>query len=460
MPRIRSSDFLATSLAALAAGGVATLAPAVAPAQPALRVAGVAVHGVAFDSLAGAPLGDAFVTLDGTRSTSSDARGRFQFDDVAPGPHVVAVQHAVLDSAGLTGIAITATITDGRQDVIIATPSFATLWHRVCGPTRPPADSGVVFGTVARIGGAPAASAVVNVTWTTLVVAGKRTVRQRQWSAQAPAAANGAYGICGVPTDVAVQLRATVDSEASGSIDVPPGHPRVQRRDLVVAVVGDPAAAPRGTIVGTVTDSLGHPIANARVVFGDADGTRTGGDGRFVLRDIPAGTRQIEVFGIGMSPNAAAVTVVAGDTAAVTVQMRRIRSLDVVRVTATRRVRRMVEEMEARRRTGLGRFMDSTQVGAHGTLAAVFREFPSLQVDGGSRFIITLPSIMSRCIATLWIDGYTTDSMDDYDQLQTLRPEEVAAVEVYPRNFNLPTRFTTKNTTCGAVVVWTKWMLQ
>src|ERR1043166_1178476 len=83
----------------------------------------VRVHGVAYDSLHRAPLAGAFVVLQGVnRSTTSDERGRLVFDSVAPGTYRIVMQHDVLDSIGMSGVAAKAVISDGRDTVRVAVP--------------------------------------------------------------------------------------------------------------------------------------------------------------------------------------------------------------------------------------------------------------------------------------------------------------------------------------------------
>src|SRR5580765_7320722 len=99
--------------------GTAAIVAAPAAAQR------VQVHGVAFDSLHAEPLKGATVTLAG-QTTVADGRGRFTFDTVAPGTRTIIVYHAVLDTIGLGAISARVEVTDGRQEVRVAVPSFAT----------------------------------------------------------------------------------------------------------------------------------------------------------------------------------------------------------------------------------------------------------------------------------------------------------------------------------------------
>jgi len=64
---------------------------------------------------------------------------------------------------------------------------------------------------------------------------------------------------------------------------------------------------------------------------------------------------------------------------------------------------------------------------------------------------------------SLWIDGVRQITSSDptiaYGILNDLHPDQIAAIEVYPRGATTPVEFATLNSSCGAVVVWTKWAL-
>ena len=93
----------------------------------------MAVRGVAYDSIRRQPLRDAFVSIlvsgAGARNTTTDSHGRFQFDSVPPGDYTFAVQHAVLDSLGLSGVSRKATVATEGGEVRLGVPSFGTLWR-------------------------------------------------------------------------------------------------------------------------------------------------------------------------------------------------------------------------------------------------------------------------------------------------------------------------------------------
>src|SRR5690349_1852339 len=84
----------------------------------------VPVRGIAFDGLRGQPIRNARVTLVGESAfATTDSRGRFRFDSVAPGVHTFAMKHATLDSLGFTGLSTRATIVTGDEEVKLSVPT-------------------------------------------------------------------------------------------------------------------------------------------------------------------------------------------------------------------------------------------------------------------------------------------------------------------------------------------------
>lgn len=418
----------------------------------------VQVRGVAYDSVRGVPLAGAVVTMAGdARTVLTDGRGRFSLDGVTRGVHTFSAQHAILDSLGFTGITARATVTDGRDEIRIAGPSFATLWHSVCGPTKVPKDSGFVYGTVRDADTQrPVPNATVDLTWLDLRVDRSRHISESRYRAQTQSDRGGNYYICGVPRETGTRIRAATDAAASGLVDLASGDTRVQRRDLSIGAASDSGAVHFGVVAGLVADTGGRPIADARVVVDGAAELRSAADGRFVVKGVPVGTRQVEVLSIGMSPVISVVDVSPVDTASVLATMRKITTLDVVRVTASPAVRRLVRDLDERRASGFGYIRDSTQIATHGTMVSVLFEFPNVQVNrrgAAGEFVVTMPGTgAARCLANVVIDGQKSD----YQELNFLRPTDIAVLEVYPRRMSLPMQFV-RFDDCGAIVVWTKW---
>jgi hypothetical protein len=207
-----------------------------------------------------------------------------------------------------------------------------------------------------------------------------------------------------------------------------------------------------------VTDAAGMPVPNARVIVDDAPEIRTDAEGRFTVRDVVPGSRQVEALAIGMSPDAAVVDVPAGDTARFAAQLHRVTTLDAVRVTASARGRAFALGFEERKHAGLGYARDSSTIGRMTLMSSVFEQFPATQVKRGpgTRFALLMKNGRGQwCDAVVWIDNVRTDG----ERLNDLMPEDIAAIEAYPHGTFVPTEFTSlsaRKEPCGAAVVWTK----
>ncbi|HKR56324.1 MAG TPA: TonB-dependent receptor, partial [Gemmatimonadales bacterium] len=80
-------------------------------------------------------------------------------------------------------------------------------------------------------------------------------------------------------------------------------------------LIAAPAAAQQtGTIVGTVRDTAGAPVLGAKVEAVGAAFTLTGEDGRFRLKDVPAGPAHLRVAAFAFRLDSTDVTVPAGDS--------------------------------------------------------------------------------------------------------------------------------------------------
>ena len=420
----------------------------------------LSLRGMVFDSLRGQPIRDAFVSIAGHAEViTTDARGRFQFDNLPPGPHEVMAQHPILDSIGLSGLSARATLSEASNEVRLAVPSFATLWRAACGSGPVPKDSGIVYGTIRDAArGTPVANALVELVWSDLFLDKSRHVRERRWRIETRSNQVGGYAACGVSPDLGLEIHAILDTRESGRIGLPAIMGRVQRRDLLL---GSSARAGNlsesGTVSGSVIDPSGQPLADVRVMVDSLPEVRTGDDGSFTVGRVPAGTRQVRVLSVGSSASAVPVDVTPGAIAIVIVPMPKITSLAPVESRAERSVRVFAAEFEERRRRGSGYVRDSTEIVKYDELLSLFRSIPSVNVQyRRSNLSITMPDGRGgACAPRVLIDGAETS----VNLLIDLLPKEVAGVEVYVRGSNIPQRYAEVGiqARCGLILVWTKY---
>lgn len=430
----------------LALAAVAAVAPLAASAQV------VTIRGVAWDSLRAEPLVGAMVSVVGTgRSAIADSRGRFQIDSVSPGAYTIQMTHEAIDSIGLTGVSRKYDVLDGRAELRLALPSFATFWQVGCSG-RPPRDSSLVYGTVRKPGsGAPVAGAKVELAWLDIASKGRREVQQQMKRLDTRTDSTGAYGFCGVPAGAGFRMRASTDSSASGIIDMLPNMDRVRWRDLAVGPLVDNMPSAVGSVAGVVVRGASGPMADARVVLDDVGEVRTDSAGRFAIGGVPSGTRQLQVLGVGLNPVTQAVDVKVGDTTRVYVNVDRITTLGAVRVTGTPFMRRLMANLEYRRSQGLGTFVDSTAIVGLPLMRSALSVLPSVKLVGKGR----IPIIETRagCVPAVWIDGVDQRGQET---IWSLYPDEIALIEIYPSRATLPAEFEGTRRSCGAIAVWTK----
>jgi hypothetical protein len=422
---------------------------------------GVTVTGVAFDSLNFRPLPGAFISIEGqSRSAIAGENGAFTFNGLTPGRYLFAMQHATLDSLGLSGVTARVNVTAAGATVTLAVPSFTALWRTVCGSANAPVDTGFVYGSVrdARTG-APLGGVSVDVSWIELSKTGTGAtgVSQRRWRNIGRSDSTGDYAVCGLPTDAMIRIRGLTDSSATDVVDLPNTGARVRRRDLLLAAESD--STHRGTVGGFITDPNGRPMVGVRVVVEGVPEARSARDGRFTMPNVPAGTRQVEFTAIGMMPVSTVVDVRASDTARVAVSLRNVTTLDVVWVTGDAHQQRFARGIEERKRSGVGYQMDSTKISQNASLASVFAGMPSMQIQrrgNSALFNILLPGNAARgpCAAYIILDGVPRTGQEDLD---FLRASDIASIEVFSRVYSVPTELAPpREIQCGVVAVWTK----
>jgi|GEM_PF-1124283 len=246
-----------------------------------------------------------------------------------------------------------------------------------------------------------------------------------------------------------------------------------------------------GAIDGSVRDTSGAWLRGVEVVSVDnsAIRVRSGAGGAFRIDSISAGPHLIRFRRIGILPI----------TVSVVVDPNSITSVDAVvdpfpltlsRITiqaASGELVNLPPGVADRMRTGIGTYVTGAQIekmNPRQTLE-VFRQIPGLEVDGrpgeevvsstrgrqsllgdscGEGMLIVLngvplePTVASTQGFSVATDTLTTVRPPLNDAalgiLNTIAPRDIAAIEIYKDGVEAPV--TLKNSTCGAIFVWTK----
>ena len=446
-----------------------------------------AVTGIVVDSLHRDYLKGAVLTVEGSAvSATTDSAGRFRLDGIQPGVRRIEVLHPLLDTIGVVLQTAPLQLAAGQTvTLMLATPSSETLVARKCTAGERSVGRAALLGTVQYAESeAPAVGARVTLDWVETNIAGNsvRAVPRRH---TARVEANGAFKICGLNDNISGTLTAANDRDSTSAIGVHTGSvlnlialelpdpPRViavpAAAHAASLVPPQPARRAAAILNGLVLDPSGTPLSRARVSLeNDSAIVITGGDGRFTLSNLPTGTRSISVRRLGYEPSEAVVALHARRPAQVVVQMH-----DAIPVLKTVTIRAAAREIglqrvgfTKRKNFGTGWYLTPEEIDKRNaySLTDLLTMAPMLRrVTTGSRTTITgrpngasvglggSTSFTSSCV-TYFVDGmpWFGGGVDEF-----VRPEEVAAIETYSRDFT-PTQFRTPGRQCETVVVWTR----
>jgi hypothetical protein len=248
-----------------------------------------------------------------------------------------------------------------------------------------------------------------------------------------------------------------------------------------VASVASPAAAAAqsSVLVGTVVaDSSSAPVAGAEVlVEALRRSARVSEEGTFVLRALPAGVHVVTVRGVGFEPLVARVRATGqpGDTVAADFALaRRAVTLARVDVKAATTAARGAERTRARQNGGAFVDRETLARSEQSTLSEVLRRVPGLNVQriftprgtinalassrGGGPGSLRAQQAVKWCYFQIYLDGvrvYTPD-MGDPPDLDTFRPADYDAIEIYRGLAETPPAYGGTGAACGTVLLWSR----
>jgi hypothetical protein len=331
---------------------------------------------------------------------------------------------------------------------------------------------GLMMGVVSNADtDVPLAGALVVVMWTEMSI-GTSSLTKLPKAAHTTVSPRGDYRLCGLPNGVALRAQARLGTKASGWIDVtmPPGGV-IQRNFLVgERVVASapanpqaggtpPAPKPLGTALlnGTVVGADGKPLEGAQVyLVGTAVGARADSRGMFRLNGLPAGTQTVEVRQLSYAPKRYTVDLSpARESKLAAVMDAKAQVLGTVTVEG--KPRSSIPGFDDRAKRGLGTFLGREEIEKRQSVLTtdLFRTIPGLSVGfDGSNYVVQ-SSRGSGCQVQWWLDGSPYDNSDNALD-QTIRPDDIEAVEVYKSPSEVPVQFQGHNGSCGTILVWTK----
>ena len=439
------------------------------------------MRGVITDSLHEAQLSGALVRVDNsTRESITDSVGRYHIDSVPVGMHRLVVVHPLLDTLGISLVTQPLTLAAGDdKEFDLAVPSGETLVSLMCTAARRALGPAALVGFVRDADTEAAAEgAKVSLLWYESDPLGlKKTPRVRE----AQIGKDGRYRICGLPATMSGKLQVFRGGVQTGEVPVDLGGTSgssqllamrsmsISSTSQVVAVAttdtgAKPATVIRGhaRVTGKVLNKYGQPIVGARVELqntGAATKTRANGD--FTLDSLPSGTQTLEVRQLGFAPTEVPVELSSASPQSVTVKMTDyVPVLSVMRVTAQRERGLSDVGFSDRKRSGMGYYLDSDQLKNRQTtqFSDMLRTVPGIRVQpaGDGTNVITSSRDPTGGCVTFYVDGAPWQQMTPGDLDTYVRPEEVAALEVYngsttPAQFQQPGQ-----SGCTSIVIWTE----
>jgi hypothetical protein len=414
------------------------------------------IRGLAYDSLAFRPMAGALITAEpGGESAASDSLGRFTIYSRMRVMRLVAF-HERADRLGLGELTATRPAGDGPWErAIVATPGMNTAWARLCVGQRRPANGmgGILFGSTTAADGATRVAGVgLVLQWQAVKSLLDTTPTFESMTVRSDSLGN--YLFCGVQEFGPAALVASSSQFRSDNVLVEADAASLRRVDLVLGATGGPTAT--ATVQGRVVDEKGASVPAAMVTFGGfATEIMSGPNGRFTINNVPTGSRMVSARKIGYVTVTTQLDVLEKGVTGLDVLVEKGTLVEQVTVRSTRIKSRDATELDERKASGLGRFVDSTHFAKYDRTRQALDLLPGIRTQMGRApgdFVIRG---RSDCMASLWVNGVREPNTPD-NMIARLPKEEIAAVEIFNNEMQAPARFQTAGNQCAVVVLWTK----
>lgn len=434
------------------------------------------VEGVVWDSVSGTGLAGAEVALGGRiRLTRSDAQGRFQLQDVAPGTYWVSFDHPVLDTLGVDPLWQEVTVApDSVTRVTLGVPSRVSILALQCP------GGAVVVGTVTDgEGGGGVPGAVLTAADAGGGDAGPLT---------AVTTPEGHYWLCGPRRAGTLRMVARLGPLASETVEVETREDGFVSRNLVLSLASGTRAQGavgdgRAVLVGTVVDAgTGAPVEGASVRLVAGDGQVVGQavsdpTGRVILVPERSGTFALEAERLGYAPSRGEALDLFRGTRRVEIRLAtEAISLEEMVVTVKGRFPALERNgFYQREERGLGVMLDRDALDALVPVKAgdVLRRQRGVTVGPSSRGNTTRRFFVFRratlahdyCLPVVYLDGAIVrpggpisnpDAEERLSLDEIIPAQDIEAVEIYDTASEIPVQFMGPGSACGVVVIWTR----
>ncbi len=445
------------------------------------------VSGTVYDSVGQRQLPGALVQMVRpdrpalVRSIETGRDGAFRFDSLTTGTWLLGFFHPALDSLGLAIPMVQVSIVDTLPvRAMLATPSPRTIARLRCGSDTTQYWTGQVRD--AR-NGLPIDSATVVAQWSELVANGNN-ISRRTPGVVATTDTEGRFGICHLPRDEMIVMRAWRNGDSTGTSMFSMPASGFLRRDLFLApsqvgqrtVPDESSSRARDSVVvpvlvggarvqGRVTRIDGRPVRGARVRLGDAAAeATTNQDGYYALDSLPLGTRLLDARAIGYLPVMRIIDLLPTTPVSLDVVLEsRQAFLDTVKVVGERVLESpQYREFLQRKRSGFGYYADESDLERYNPmyLSDILRRYPGITVQGsaGNAQVFMRSPFMQGgggyCQPVIFLDGAMLSGIQGFSPDFLVPAQQIRGVEVYTRASGMPAQFQTMSG-CGSVVVWT-----
>jgi len=440
--------------------GLGMLLGAALGAQEPARPAGHSIRGIAYDSVARAPLARAVVQVSSADAAArvftatTDASGRYQITGLPAGRFLVGLDHEAMRALRidlpLRGFELK---DESIATLDLAIPSGASLHALYCTDSTEQAGDGMLAGFVRDAArDEPLAEAWVVVEWTEVALA-PGNMRTVQRNSMVRTDADGTYRACGIPGDVPVGIRVSARGYRAlrGKVTVPANG--AARRDFRLAdssMAEGPAA-----LSGRVLHENGTVLASGQASIPALDREVPVHQGEFVMTNLPLGTWVVEVHSMGLEPTSTIIDVTEGGrmsrTFAIGDKAQPLAAVSVIGKPG--RSMQALDELLERRRIGFGTvFMPGNT-----WLRSANRVTDAFRAARGFHYVGSTDRVQARgqCESFgIYVDG-SRWRMTLRDISDLIPPRDVLAIETYPDVLRAPPQWRTGDV-CAVVSMLTR----